>query len=373
MIRVLHIADVHLGARLGGFQAVAEERREAIRGAFRELPARAAAWDVDAVLVAGDLFDSARPERRDVDLAREVLRDLATGGRPVFAIPGNHDPAGRADSPWHAMPPEIIVLTAAEFGDPVSVSVAGTELHVYGVAYDPAARADPLEGFRRRAEPGVHVVLLHAGTADHPDWTGGLGLRTTTNALAELSADYVALGDHHTFRPPGSFGRAAACYPGSFAAVAVDETGPHGCAVAELEAGVPPRVRLEPTPVPHLDDLGSCDISDVSDDFEAADRAGAAAKVGSYPVVTLEGAPGFPLDAARVRRSLVERFGFAVVHDQTRFIDSSHVRALADSPTVAGHVTRLGLRRIEAAGSEDRPVAERALRLALRALDGDET
>ncbi len=375
MIRVLHISDVHLGARLGGFDSAAAERREAIRAAFRGLPERANALEIDAVLVAGDLFDGTRPASADVDLAREVLRALAADGRPVVAIPGNHDAALAADSPWRAMPDIVTTILEPCFGDPVTLTARGGEcaLHVYGIAYDPTVEPDPIGGYRRSDAPGVHVVLLHAGVADHPDWTGGASLRTTTAELAGLDADYIALGDYHGHRPPGDFGGPPACYCGSFAAVAVDEVGPRGCAVVELEPGAPPRVRLDPSPVPALVDLGPVDVSDCGDEIEAADRVGALlGDVNAHPVVTLTGEPAFPLDVDRVRDAVRERYGFAVVRDETRFIDSAHVRALAGQPTIAGHVARLGLERRDAApGDAAQAEAERALRLALRALDAE--
>lgn len=370
MIRLLHISDVHLGARLGGFGLVAEERREAIRAAFRRLPARADDWDVDAVLVAGDLFDSPTPSSRDIDVARETLRGLAVE-RPVFAIPGNHDLATGDDSPWRQMPRSVTVFLSPRFGDPVRTSVGGEVLHVHGLAYDPTAGGDPLAGYRRDPVEGLHVVLLHAGLADHPEWTGGHGLRVTSHQLAALDADYVALGDHHRFRTPAEFRNAPACYPGSFAAVSVDEVGPRGCAVIELAADAPPRIRLEASPVPALVDVGDIDVSDVISDLRAADRVGAAlAARDAYPVATLTGEPRYPLEAERVLSSLRERFGFAVLRDETRFIDSDVVRELAEQPTVAGHVARLGLLRVaEADGGEARETAERALRLALGALE----
>lgn len=370
MIRLLHLSDVHLGAPLSGFGPAAEERRHAIREAFRRLPALADDWAVDAIVVAGDLFDGPRPRRSDVDVAREVLRGLAAGGRPVFAIPGNHDPAVSADSPWHTMPDVVTTMLSPRFGAPERVAVRDERLFVYGVAYDPAVEERPIDGYRRDATEGLHIVLLHAGAADHPEWTGGRGLRTTSAEIAAIDADYVALGDHHEFRPPEEFGGAPACYCGSFAAVAVDEIGPRGCAVVELERDSPPRIRLEPSPVPALRDLGCVDVSEATDELEVADRVGALlGDAAAYPVATLTGEPAFPLDAERVRESLCERFGFAMLRDETRFIDSDRMRALAAQPTVAGHVARLGLERVQAAEGEARGTAERALRLALRALE----
>lgn len=373
MIRLLHISDVHLGAPLSGFGSAAAERRLSVREAFRRLPDRAAEWSVDAVVVAGDLFDSASPDHADVDVAREVLRQLADDGRrPVVAIPGNHDPALSPDSPWHSMPESVTTVVAPRFGSPVTVETGDATLHVHAVAFDPAHEPSPLSSFHRGELAGVHVALVHASTVDNPDWTGGRGLRVTTADLAGIEADYIALGDHHAFRAPDGFAGAPACYPGSFAAVAIDEVGPRGCVVVELEPGAPPRVRHEGSGVPSLVALGSLDVSDLEGDLEVADRIGSLMPAGppGYPVAVVAGEPPFPLDAVRVREALTERFGFAVIGDETRFIDSAHVAALAARPTIAGHVARLGRERVETLrGTAEEAVAERALRLALRAME----
>ena len=61
MIRLLHLADVHLDAPLGGFGRHADVRRSQLLDAFRRLPETAADTGAHAVLIAGDLFDHPRP------------------------------------------------------------------------------------------------------------------------------------------------------------------------------------------------------------------------------------------------------------------------------------------------------------------------
>lgn len=55
---------------------------------------------VDAVLVAGDLFDTFNPPTEAVDLFYKALKRLSNNGRrPVIAIAGNHDSPDRIESP----------------------------------------------------------------------------------------------------------------------------------------------------------------------------------------------------------------------------------------------------------------------------------
>ena len=90
-VRLLHVADVHLGAPLGNFEGYAERRRQDVEAAFRRTIDAALAERVHAVLLAGDLFDSHRPAARVVDLARRELARLREAGIPVLAVPGTHD------------------------------------------------------------------------------------------------------------------------------------------------------------------------------------------------------------------------------------------------------------------------------------------
>lgn len=55
---------------------------------------------VDAVLVAGDLFDTFNPPTEAVDLFYRTLKRLSNNGkRPVIAIAGNHDSPDRIEAP----------------------------------------------------------------------------------------------------------------------------------------------------------------------------------------------------------------------------------------------------------------------------------
>ena len=84
-MRFLHTGDWHVGKSLAG-----RSRAEEHEAVLSELAEHARTAEVDAVLVAGDLFDSAAPSaeaERVVYSALLALADVA----PVIAIPGNHD------------------------------------------------------------------------------------------------------------------------------------------------------------------------------------------------------------------------------------------------------------------------------------------
>jgi DNA repair exonuclease SbcCD nuclease subunit len=371
MIRLLHLADAHLDAALGGFGKLADQRRSQILDAFRYLPDLAAERAVDVVFIAGDLFDGPRPPDATVAAVQETVRRFLSDGRHVFAVPGNHDAIALNPTLYDEALPGAVIFREPRFGPPASVTVGDQSLHVYGLAYDAAEEADPLSTFRRTDAAGLHAVLLHGSVPGAPHWEGGGSLPLDVGRLAALHADYIALGDYHRFRPPDEFDPPVpACYSGSLAAVDVSERGTKGAVLVELEEGVAPRVQLVSSAVPEVTELDPVDVTPFTDEAAIAEAVGERVPECAVPVIRLMGEPAFPLDVERVRVRLEERFGHAVVGDETRFYDSERLSDLASQKTIAGHVARLGLQRLEEAETpERRQLAERGLRIALRLME----
>ena len=374
-MRLLHLADMHLGASFGSFGRLAQKRREAHMSSFRGLIEVAKEQKVDAVVVAGDLFDSPRPSKETLAVARETLRRIAADGAPVILVPGNHDPGVGGLVPSGEEIAGVHVVTGASIGAPVTVDTSAGPLHVYGMAYDPSRQAEPLASFERSSLDGVHVALLHGSVPDAPHWKAGASLRLPLEDLARLDVDYIALGDYHRYRPPAAFGdkpSLPACYAGSFAALTQKESGPRGYVVVDLAPGGTPDVTHFDAGLTQVADLGGLDVSQCKSDGEVIERISGAMPDDAVPNVTLEGQPEFPVDLDRVLAELRERYGAAWAADRTRFFASKRISELAGQPTVAGHVAQLGLRWIQEAEEEEhRIVADRALRLALNALEAD--
>ncbi len=94
-MKILHTSDWHLGKRLENFSRLEEQQ-----AVLNEICEIADNENVDAVLVAGDLFDTFNPPTEAVDLFYKTLKRLTNGGkRPVIAIAGNHDSPDRIEAP----------------------------------------------------------------------------------------------------------------------------------------------------------------------------------------------------------------------------------------------------------------------------------
>ena len=94
-MKLLHTSDWHLGKRLEDFSRL--EEQQAVLAEICEIADRE---QVDAVLIAGDLFDTFNPPTEAVDLFYRTLKRLTNNGkRPVIAIAGNHDSPDRIEAP----------------------------------------------------------------------------------------------------------------------------------------------------------------------------------------------------------------------------------------------------------------------------------
>ncbi|MGZ6260549.1 MAG: metallophosphoesterase family protein [Candidatus Limnocylindrales bacterium] len=254
MPRLLHMADVHLGARHQDLGQAAAEQRERQFDAFRRALDLALAEHVDVVLVAGDLFDSNQQPRRSVERAAAELGRLPAAGAHVVVIPGTHDVYDHSSlyrihdlAALAGVKPGgdgLVVLTPER----PEVVFPALDLVVYGRVFDTKrAPRSPLAGFsaaeetRARWRVGlVHGSLRIEGKIEADD------VLFTTEEITNSGLDYLALGHWHSFQQ-GRAGGTTWAYAGAPEPVAVDQDGAGQVILVELEdVGGDTRVRLEP-------------------------------------------------------------------------------------------------------------------------------
>ncbi len=198
MTRFLHTADWQIGRQYGRFAPddaipLAEARFLAVE----RIAALARERGVDAVLVAGDVFDAQTVSERTL---RRLFNALAAFEGPWVLIPGNHD-AALAESVWTrarrlgAIPPHVHLIAtpgARVFAD-IGLAVLGAPLTQRHTHTDLTEAFDALE-----TPPG----LLRVGLA-HGSVQGLLAEEIdSANPIAPDRArrarlDYLALGDWH--------------------------------------------------------------------------------------------------------------------------------------------------------------------------------
>ncbi|MEN8121361.1 MAG: exonuclease subunit SbcD [Bacteroidota bacterium] len=94
-MRILHTSDWHLGKKLDNFN-----RHEEQQAVLEEIIEIVDNEQVDAIIIAGDLYDTYNPPIESVELFYKTLKRLSKNGkRPVIAIAGNHDSPDRIEAP----------------------------------------------------------------------------------------------------------------------------------------------------------------------------------------------------------------------------------------------------------------------------------
>lgn len=94
-MKILHTSDWHLGKYLNYFSRHKEQEE-----VLQEICEIADREQVNAILIAGDLFDTYNPPSYSVELFYKTLKRLSNNGsRAVIAIAGNHDSPDRIEAP----------------------------------------------------------------------------------------------------------------------------------------------------------------------------------------------------------------------------------------------------------------------------------
>ncbi|KRM95281.1 exonuclease SbcD [Liquorilactobacillus aquaticus DSM 21051] len=93
-MRFLHTADWHIGKKLHGFDLMEEQNN-----AFEQVKKIALEQKVDAIVIAGDLYDRALPNEAAVEEMNQMIIELNLKlKKPILAISGNHDSATRLNT-----------------------------------------------------------------------------------------------------------------------------------------------------------------------------------------------------------------------------------------------------------------------------------
>jgi DNA repair protein SbcD/Mre11 len=224
---ILHTADVHLGTGTAGEHGY-EER------CFARAIDLAVEMDVDAVLVAGDLFDHARVAE---DLLAWTAKQLDRAERPVVLLVGNHDTLHDTSVHHRFGAPERCAQVQL-LDDPAGsvVEVPNTDVVVWGramVEHEPGFR--PLAGIPPKPDAKWGIVAGH-GLVQPDERPTHHSSPIARSELAAVDWDYVALGHFHGHRVMQE-SPVLAVYPG---ATASSLKGEPGVVVVNLGPGSPP-------------------------------------------------------------------------------------------------------------------------------------
>ena len=243
MLRIVHTADVHLGARHADMGDQAAAQRERQFAAFKATVDLAIEERVDLFLIAGDLFDSNTQPRRSADRVAAELARLAAAKVRTVIIPGTHDVYDRS-SIYRAYDLEALAGSDADDDFVTVLTPARPWVHLSAcdvVVFGPGVRDQ--EGTEEPAPGPRHV-------GRRPRRRGGSGWSTarsrsparptrddvviTTEEIAASGLDYLALGHWHSAQQAKAGGVTYA-YAGAPEPVAIDQDRAGKALLVELD------------------------------------------------------------------------------------------------------------------------------------------
>jgi DNA repair exonuclease SbcCD nuclease subunit len=192
----LHAADLHLDSPLTGLEAYegapVEEIRGATRRAFENLVALALSESVDALLLAGDIYDG---DWRDYNTGLFFLTQMARlkqAGIAVLLVHGNHDAASQISR--HLRLPDNVHAFSSRAPETLRLEQAGFAIH--GQSYATRHVDQNLARAYPPAVPGAfNIGLLHTALDGRPGHASYAPCHR--DDLVRLGYDYWALGHVH--------------------------------------------------------------------------------------------------------------------------------------------------------------------------------
>jgi exonuclease SbcD len=375
-LRLLHLADAHLGGSGPAFGTRVHEHQMRLMDAFSRAIEEGIHRQVDAVLIAGDLFDSRRPSERTLQEALKQLSRLGavTPAIPCFILPGTHDCLD-AHSVYRRPEFSAAHLHVWTAEGPAAFRLPDDSLAVHGNPQWVGRREHrPLQGLTPDRVAAFNVALAHgsvevAGLIEEDD------ALISKDEIAASGMDYVALGHWHDLADY-SAGKVAARYSGSPEITSVKQRGTGGALVVTLSAA---GARVERVETGTL----RCESLELSPETHG-DEAAVAAAIESLAdpslllSVSLSGlAPeGFTCDVARLQEELAGQFFRLRISDES-VPAPTHLEAPgAAQALIAATAVRVFHERIEQARAEGDAEAERlttrALQIAVALFDGKE-
>lgn len=370
MFRILHFADLHLDASFAASglpTAVGSWRRVDLNSTLERILSLAREREVDAVTIAGDLFEQEYTLPDTLVWLKQQFTQLAP--IRVFIAPGESDPYSDKSLYTLIRWPENVTIFSRRWLTAVELA---PDIHLWGAAHPPTQNRRRFDHFQVDQD-GTNLLLLHA-----IDLAEEQAKQTSTFLidLASIEAagfDFALLGHQHTARLwPEEAPRCI--YPGSPEPLTLEQSGEANyVALLTIEAGVctPELIPVGQWRYLSLEvDLTGCDSTEAvtnrtQESLQATENSN---EERSIYYVTFTGKPNFDLDIEALYDRVESK---AYIHYRTDLSMTYDLKQLIQEPTTRGLLVRNFQSRLENATSEqERRFALTALDLALRSLDG---
>ena len=346
-MKIIHCADIHLGSRMNRLpKDKAEERARELRTSFERLISYARKEGIYTILLAGDVFDSDRPFKKDKEFFYSAVR--RNSDITFFYLRGNHD--GK-----ESYTEEIENLKT--FGREWTSYTIGWNIVLSGIEIDKSNCLSLYSSLN--LDGGNHnIVMLHGEAGDSAGEN-----KINLNKLKNKNIDYLALGHIHCQGEKKIDERGTSVYSGCLEGRGFDECGVKGFMVYDTDEK---QVRFVPFACRTIEER-SIDISEAHSAYDVVYKIKNEIKIDKSNLLRLNlvGEIDFVDEnlAKDVEKYISDLCWFVSVADKTGLkIDYS---AFEDSLSLKGEFVRLVKSEVEDEGER-----QKILEKGIRALSG---
>lgn len=195
MFRFVHTADIHLDSPLRSLALKDPKASDLVANATRQSFSKTIDLcldeKVDALIIAGDLYDGELRSMKTAEFFSSEMRRLVEAGIRAFIIRGNHDAESRITKELQ-LPDGVHVFPSR--GD--SIVLEEKEVVLHGVSFsNPQAPDSLLSSYPVKQSGYQNIGLLHtslAGSPEHDTYAP-----CSLQNLLDMEYDYWALGHIH--------------------------------------------------------------------------------------------------------------------------------------------------------------------------------
>lgn len=368
-VKILHCADIHIGAAESFLGTAAGKRRYETLLTFERIVDTASKEGVNIIATAGDIFDSNRVEENLADAVFEKIASVPAI-KVVFSA-GNHDPLS-SDSPFknRKLPQNLYVLGKKDdciVFDDLKVRVYGRSFEdVYLKGEERFSITPPEDGY-------VNLMVLHGELRS--DLNSNYN-SVTSGFIKQSGMDYIALGHVHKRTEPQKIGDTYYAYCGCPEGQGFDETDEKGVYIGEIGKGF-----CELNFIPMSKRRHICEKVDITGINSSAEISGAVTaqlkeKYGdgfgeNLYKIELTGSikEDFDLNLPEILSRVSERVYYAKIKDKTELLLDNE--KLANEISLKGLFVKNMLEKINNAPESERAELKNALKLGLRAFGAE--
>ena len=367
-VKILHCADIHIGALESFLGTSADSRRFETLVTFEKIVGLCQEKGVRILAVAGDLFDSNDIESRFIDAVFAKIAEVPDI-KVVFAA-GNHDPLN-SSSPFltRDLPQNLFVLGVKD----ECITFEDLKVRVYGRSFENSFLKGE-EKFLLKTDDGYINIMVQHGELKSD-------LNSEYNAITPAfvlnsGMDYIALGHVHKKSEIGKLGNVSFAYSGCPEGQGFDELDEKGVYIGEIGKGI---CKMEFLPVSHRRHIHiKTDITGISDSAEISNKILEDLRNGygedfSKNLYKIELTGSISADTeislAEIESRIKDKVYFVKLKDSTDYL--LDLETLANEASLKGIFVKKMLEKINSAEESEKPLLQKALNLGLKAFSSE--